>query len=691
MINLRNSPFLWLALILLAALGLGESIRITPHGLLFYICLALGVVGGMMCLLSYSPRFYYGSTIGLSLFIFCGGLIHQSAFTNHLYPAPVFNKLHQMEGRVIVEQVLKVKPGLTSLQCRNISLQEKRDTNTLLFSDRNILVQIRDPDSTAFLPGDLMWIKGWLSAIQGPLNPHAFDPRAYYNTLGVRHQLFAKSENVSREPCAPFSFQRMTADWQRKLSGMVRNHTSAASAQVINALVWGDRSDMDTEVRDAFADSGAMHVLSVSGMHVAMIYSMLFLILGAPGEGTLGRRIIRFALYGMAILLYVGLTGACAAVVRAGLMILLYLFGKSMGWNTQVWNLIGFAAFMMMWLNPFNYHNIGFQLSFLAMAGILLFAKPIIRSLSFKSKIMHALWEIVALSLAAQVFILPIVLRQFHQFPLTFIISSIVAIPAGYVVIAGALLNVVLSAIGIDLLWPLLDKACSWFIDSMKWMAGLNPDMQYSLPALGSSLLMLLAVMFSFSLMYRWNTGKKIAYGCGCLVVLHLCQHRIQQWRSDEIVMYHSFKGFVMDIFEKGYCTFIRDDALTKIQIEFPTRGHRCHKDVIACHGFSIHSAFQSNTLTYQQQILKKKNLRLLLFDDDVETESLMEPLTHIVFLAGSDRKKTESLLCQNPDAQIILAASCPKKDARLLIRMLQGMGRSYHEIGQQGYYQLKL
>mgnify|MGYP003379077168 CR=1 FL=1 len=91
---------------------------------------------------------------------------------------------------------------------------------------------------------------------------------------------------------------------------------------------------MNEEIRDAFADSGAMHVLSVSGMHMAMIYSMLLLFLGPPGAGTYARRIFRFVCYAVAIILYMGLTGACPAVVRSGLMILLYLLGKAMGWNT---------------------------------------------------------------------------------------------------------------------------------------------------------------------------------------------------------------------------------------------------------------------------------------------------------------------------------------------------------------------
>ena len=109
----------------------------------------------------------------------------------------------------------------------------------------------------------------------------------------------------------------LSARWQATLCHSIEQHTSLEVAQMTNALVFGERSAMDDEIRDAFANSGAMHVLSVSGMHMAIIYSMLYVILGAPGGGSLSRRLIRLSLYTISIIIYVGLTGASPAVLRA--------------------------------------------------------------------------------------------------------------------------------------------------------------------------------------------------------------------------------------------------------------------------------------------------------------------------------------------------------------------------------------
>ncbi|MBK9982200.1 MAG: ComEC/Rec2 family competence protein [Saprospiraceae bacterium] len=101
--------------------------------------------------------------------------------------------------------------------------------------------------------------------------------------------------------------------------------------------------------------------------------------------------------------------------------------------------------------------------------------------MTFKYKILHIIWEITVLSIVAQVFILPVLLGQFHQFPLTFILSSL-AIPAGYLIVFGAVLNVILSFMGITIAWPMLDWIGRAFIQSMKWMGGLNPEMHFLCP-----------------------------------------------------------------------------------------------------------------------------------------------------------------------------------------------------------------
>jgi predicted membrane metal-binding protein len=185
------------------------------------------------------------------------GIWRQDQFHRELYPAPMMKQALQMEGIVSVVQVLKSKEASISLQCRPLHLASQSDSSWFEYEDKYILVQIRNPVKRDVLPGDQLKFKGWVSPISAPLNPFAFDARTYYNTIGIRHQATCKGEEIEIMAGNKFSINRITARWQAILSNTVRAHTSAQVAQVINALVWGDRSDMDSDVRDAFADSGA--------------------------------------------------------------------------------------------------------------------------------------------------------------------------------------------------------------------------------------------------------------------------------------------------------------------------------------------------------------------------------------------------------------------------------------------------
>lgn len=646
----------------------------------------LCLISAVLTVFQFNPGRQFLSSVFIGILIFSAGLLRIHQFKNEIY-VETLTQSEYRQGVFSVTHVMKNKGFSISLRCKPITLYDK--DGKLVVPDKFVLLYIRSPEQLNFFPGDFIRAEGWYSAIPGPLNPNAFDARVYYNTLGIRYQMYCKGSNVSIVAPAKNSITRVTARWQASLSGLVKKHISPQVAQLTNALVWGDRSDMDSEVRDAFADSGAMHVLSVSGMHVAIIYSMLFFILGSPSSGPFIHRVVRFTCYSSAIVLYMGLTGACPAVVRAGLMILLYLFGKSMGWNTQVWNLLGFAAFVMMWINPYVWQNLGFQLSFLAMAGILLFAKPVIRSVSFKNIILYRAWEITALSIAAQIFILPILLRQFHQFPLTFIFSSIAAIPAAYLVMLLAIVNIIFSFVGIDFLWHALDWVGKIFIEVMQWMSGLNPLMHFSLPAAGGIFLLMMAVVFSIALVFSWPTGKRIAWIFGFLTFITLGCHRADQWTKGELIIYHSTKGLIIDITDRGYCYSILDCSIPPASIEFTTRGYRCERDIINLRNICKGENFRQDDFDYSNSTLQVPPYSFQVWNDTARIS--YPPPTYIIIDECLDVNILEENIEEFIGSNIILPAHLDKYTREDIVELFESRQLTYYDIDEKGYFGLQL
>lgn len=649
------------------------------------------MISAMAGIIKYPPGKQLASTIAIAALILAGGLFRVAHFKKEVFPEALLTQSIRMSGVVEVTEVLKVKENGLTLKCLQWGLQAQEDDTLITFTDKYILVHLADAQDLEIFPGDKLTIAGWASAIQGPMNPHAFDARSYYRTIGIRHQLYCKSTDYTLLDTHAKSLSRLTARWQFILCDGVTTHTSPEVAQLTNALVFGERSSMNEEIRKAFADSGAMHVLSVSGMHMAIIYSMLYVLLGSPSAGSLSRRMIRFSLYALAIILYMGLTGACPAVVRSGMMILLYLLGKAMGWNTQIWNLLGFAAFLMLWDNPYIWHHIGFQLSFLAMAGILLYAKPIIRYFSIKQIIFQRIWEITAVSIAAQVFILPIILHQFYQFPMTFVASSLVAMPASYVIIFGALANLLLSFLGIDFFWSWFDLAGSYFIWVMKWMAGLNPSMNFSLPQIASVLLLSATILLSLSFVFNWRFLKKAALLVSLASIISLCWHRAVQWNTDDLIIYHQYSGLQADVFINGRCISIQDTMVTARNCDFASRGYRVHRDVIDTQVVPAHTSYARTHWRYAPDGLCFNALRLNIWNGDQTAELINAPLSYVLVKACPSVEDFETFMHTHQNLYVILPAHLDRYTKNLLCRMLLDNGHAYWDIADKGYFKIVL
>ncbi len=690
MINFRSSPFFGLAILLLFTCMAADKIPI-PAGPWWMFLIPLLLLCAYLTSRSLKPGWQWWATVCLVILVILAGLIRYQVYQQTLFPLPLMNGYPEMQGFVHVEEVLKRKSTNYSLRCKPMLLLASDSTRHLEFTDRFVVVQVRDPQDFVPFPGDTLALKGRVSAITGPLNPYAFDMRTYYKSMGVRHRLQVQASDVTILPTSRNSIRRLTAQWQYHLSSTVLQSMSPAAAQLTNALVWGDRSDMDPAIIEAFSDSGAMHVLSVSGMHVAIIYSMLYLLLGPPGRGTYSRRITRLAFYCLAIMLYMGLTGASPAVVRAGMMIILYLTGKAMGLSTQVWNLLGFAAFLMIWINPHIWNATGFQLSFLAMAGLLLYTRPITRAITFKQIWLHRTWEVISVSVAAQIFILPVLLWQFHQFPLTFIASSLVAMPAGYVIIFGALANIVLSFLQWSIPWLLLDRAAVWFIDCMKWLAQLNPEMHFAMPQLAGIIMLWMAIIFSIAILFRWQTGRNIAYVMGLTFFSVLLHHRIQQWKTDELLIYHTYNGLLADIMMKGHCYTLMDPTISESQAEFAARGYRSHRDIIRRAPLLAYITPLDDSLGYAARGMHFGSVGLFIFRDDADAKPPDSRITHFIVDHAQDATVVLEmiLLCQ---PQItILPAHFRGSVKYALCRQLELHGLPYYDISKEGFYRYAL
>lgn len=213
------------------------------------------------------------------------------------------------------------------------------------------------------------------------------------------------------------------------------------SNALIKALVTGDQSDVPADVKTAFRDSGASHILALSGMHLAIIYLILTKILSVLGQSRKAD-IVRFVTIVCSTLFYSVMTGSSPSIIRAFLFILLRETAILTGRKTRPVNILCFALTVQCALDPGVITSASFQLSYLAMCGIY-FVYPVLRDLyPAPVPVLKKVWNSAAMSISCQAFTGPLAWLLFGSAPVYFIITNLIAVP-----ITSALMPVALVAI----------------------------------------------------------------------------------------------------------------------------------------------------------------------------------------------------------------------------------------------------
>lgn len=212
---------------------------------------------------------------------------------------------------------------------------------------------------------------------------------------------------------------------------------------VLSAMTLGDKSMISKRTKDTYSISGASHVLALSGLHLSIIYAILTLF-------TLGykRNIISQIIVISTIWTFVAMVGMSASVVRSAIMLTLFSLISIMGRNSFSLNTLGLTATIMLLVNPLNLFDIGFQMSFLAVAFILIMYKPLYECipLSFinNHRILKWIWQLMSVSISAQIGTAPLVCYYFGRISMYFLITNIIVIPLSTIILyAGAAMFIV--------------------------------------------------------------------------------------------------------------------------------------------------------------------------------------------------------------------------------------------------------
>lgn len=329
--------------------------------------------------------------------------------------------------------------------------------------------------------GDQLIFKGYVNEVTAPSNPEQFNYKHYLTLNNIYHQVFLSERNFIKtgKNCGSeliaFSYSAREYLYQQ----LQVNGVEGDELKVASALLLGYRELLDQELIQAYSSAGAMHVLAVSGLHVGILFfilkfSLSFFLRLKRGK-YLFTLIILAALWGYALI-----TGFSPSVLRATTMFSFILIGEQMiNRKASIYNTLAVSAIILLIVNPYLIFEVGFQLSYLAVVGIVYLQPKIYSLLTPRNLVLDNAWKITAVSIAAQIATFPLGLYYFHQFPVYFFISNLIVIPAATVILyLGVLLFITSPIGGVSLIFG---KLLSWVIMGLNLTVQFTENLPFSL------------------------------------------------------------------------------------------------------------------------------------------------------------------------------------------------------------------
>jgi len=443
MIFFKTNPFIRLLLPFIAGIIIQYNLHFNYLFFLYGIIILTSLlIIFTLTAVSYNLQFVKGLLITL-IFINIGivtvGIKHNIVLCND-------NVEMKFSGTVVKNPVDKDKYFKTE-----INITEYADKNNIYNNNFNVVAYFEKCNNiSAIQAGSEIKFKTKLQKITNRQNPFGFDFSKYLLHKNIAYSVYLKKDEWHLKPLYNTGNIRYYALNLRKktIDLFEKNNIEGNNLAVLSALTLGYKSSLNYETKQEYGKAGAMHVLAVSGLHVGIIFLIVsFLFKWTTRFKSLKH--LKTIITVLAIWGYALITGLSPSVVRASVMFTFILAGMLLNRRINIYNSIAASAFFILLFNPLLLFDVGFQLSYVAVSGIVLFYRKIYGLLYFKYKIFDWLWALTSVSIAAQLSTFPITIYHFHQFPVLFWLSNIVVSISAILLIILVILLVIFSSLSI--------------------------------------------------------------------------------------------------------------------------------------------------------------------------------------------------------------------------------------------------
>ncbi|MDZ4668726.1 MAG: ComEC/Rec2 family competence protein [bacterium] len=558
--------------------------------------------------------------------------------------------------------------------------------NTKPLRGKIVLYAQTTPGDTQPSYGDQLLIKSGFQEISPNKNPGAFNYQLYLQRKGIFYATYLrKNQYLKLQSNQGNTILKKVYAFQYFIHQVLQNNLQKpGEIGIAEALLYGYDKDIEDDITDAYSKTGTLHVLAVSGMHVGLIFMILSWLLKPLEKLKRSKKLIPL-LQVLGIWIYALICGFSPSILRACVMFTFVIMGKQIGRNSNPFNSLSASAFLLLLTNPNLIYNVGFQLSYAAVGGILGFYPYLYHLFNFKRSIFDEIWKILAVSLAAQTLTLPLSIFYFHQIPLYFLLANLLIIPLTSIIIYAGIILLIISPF--PFLASLLGKLIAWLIQLTNHIAVFIADLPYS-----------------YLDQLNWDTLQLLAYYLICIGLIQFL------FRRDIFALKAILAIFILLQIQKVYVQI-------HLQKQFALTIYSLPKNLAIQYQHGNQAQLWQRSSDKQQKNFKNQIQPNLYLKNivSVETETLdtlnylfapqpglkicilqnrgmpAKEALNIVLICGKHYVNIEKLISLNRVQKVVINGDVPKKKSAAIKKILQKHKIPCHDVTENGAFEVSL
>lgn len=562
----KKNPFVKLLLSLIAGIIIHWNFQISSTAWWIVLSVAFLTITAFFFIPFFS-RYKLGFISGIAafiLFLSVGALLawHKDIRNNDRW---LGNFYKEKDGLIVtlmeppVEKIKSIKANATLTYLLQSGKSIPVEGKIILYFKKDSLLQLAYGSQIIF--------KKPLQEIKNSGNPGGFDYKRYALFQGITHQVYLKPEefivlNENKENW----FNKFIYTSREKVLTILRNNIKGEKELgLAEALLIGYKDDLDQSLVQSYTNTGVVHIIAISGLHLGLIYWLLGLIF-KPLKKRKSISWLRPVFIITGLWLFSILAGAQPSILRSAVMFTCIVFGETLSKKTSIYNTMSLSAFILLCINPYWLWDVGFQLSYAAVLSIIIFMQPVYNWFYIKNKLLDGIWKLNAVTIAAQILTVPLSIYHFHQFPVYFILTNFLAVPLSSAIVLGEIL--LCAIFFIPFIALSIGKLLAWFIWLMNTYIQKIELLPFSLwdglqiTILQAILLFLVATGISYWLIEKSKAALKL----GLFALLGFIALRsysfIQANQQQKIIVYNVPQKRAIDIINGRNYSFVGDTDL---------------------------------------------------------------------------------------------------------------------------------